>query len=238
MKAALPDYSIRLSPKAKNLRLKVTREDGLLVVVPKGYDEKKIPTLLKQKKVWIADALKRVGETKRFLEPKPMIHLPETVRLVALGETWFVMYRKDENSPGIRLRDDNGKLLLSGSDLNRAAVIRKLKEWLRMKVRDGLFPLAEKLATEHHLKLGGLLVKSQRTRWASCSAQRNLSLNTKLLFLSPDLVRYVLIHELCHTAHMSHSGEFWRMLASHEPSYKVLDQTLREAWKSVPQWVF
>ena len=67
MKAALPDYSVRHSPKAKNLRLKVTREDGLLVVVPKGYDEKKIPALLKQKKVWIADSLKRIGETKRFL---------------------------------------------------------------------------------------------------------------------------------------------------------------------------
>jgi predicted metal-dependent hydrolase len=90
MKAALPDYSVRHSPKAKNLRLKVTREDGLLVVVPKGYDEKKIPALLKQKKVWIADSMKRIGETKRFLEPKPVKHLPESVRLVALGETWSV----------------------------------------------------------------------------------------------------------------------------------------------------
>ena len=42
MKPAPPDYIVRHSPKAKNLRLKVTREDGLLVVVPKGYDEKKI----------------------------------------------------------------------------------------------------------------------------------------------------------------------------------------------------
>jgi predicted metal-dependent hydrolase len=103
-----------------------------------------------------------------------------------------------------------------------------------VKVRKGLFPLAEKLATKHRLRLGGLLVKSQRTRWASCSARRNLS----LLFLSPDLVRYAVIHELCHTIHMNHSNEFWRLVAVHEPSYKVLDQGLRDAWKSVPQWVF
>lgn len=238
MKAVLPDYRVRQSPKAKNLRLKVTREDGLLVVVPKGYDEKKIPALLKQKKVWIADALKRVGETKRFLEPKPIIHLPNAVRLVALSETWHITYREDENHSGIRLRADNGKLVISGSDLNRDAVIRKLKDWLRVKVREGLFPLAEKLAIKHGLKLGGLLVKSQRTRWASCSAQKNLALNTKLLFLSPDLVRYVVIHELCHTVHMNHSNEFWRVVAGHEPNYKSLDQALREAWKIVPQWVF
>jgi hypothetical protein len=46
-------------------------QDGLCVVVPKGFDERKIPSILKQKKVWIADAMKRVGETRRFLEPLP-----------------------------------------------------------------------------------------------------------------------------------------------------------------------
>ncbi|MCA3367694.1 MAG: M48 family metallopeptidase [Roseomonas sp.] len=37
---------------------------------------------------------------------------------------------------------------------------------------------------------------------------------------------------------MDHSKEFWRLVAAHEPSYKILDRALREAWKSVPQWVF
>ena len=238
MKAVLPNFGVRHSPRAKNLRLKVTREAGLLVVVPKGYDEKKIPALLKQKRIWIADALRRVGETRRFLELQPVVHLPDTVQLVALGETWPVMYREGESHTGIRLRADDGILVVSGSDLNRDAVIGKLKDWLRTKVREDLFPLAEKLAGRHHLKLGGLMVKSQRTRWASCSAQRNLALNTKLLFLSPDLVRYAIIHELCHTVHMNHSPEFWRLVAAHEPSYKALDQTLRDAWKAVPPWAF
>lgn len=236
--AALPEYSVRLSPKAKNLRLKVTREAGLCVVVPRGYDEKKIPAVLKQKKAWIADALKRVSETRRFLEPEAAEHLPEIIRLEALGETWPVIYREQKRLGGVRLRVESGKLVISASDLNRADVLRKLKEWLRIKVKVGLFPLAQKLATNHRLKLNGLMVKSQRTRWASCSAKRNLALNTKLLFLSPDLVRYVLIHELCHTLHMNHSKEFWRLVASHEPSYKLLDQSLRDAWKIVPQWVF
>lgn len=236
--AALPDYNVRHSPKARNIRLKVTRENGLIVVVPAGYDEEKIPALLKQKKVWIADSMKRIGETRRFLEPTPVTHLPEVVRLVALGETWAVTYRDDISHSGIRLRTEGKKLIISGPDLNREAVIRKLKDWLRMKVREGLFPLAEKLAKKHRLNLGGLLVKSQRTRWASCSAQRNLSLNTKLLFLSPELVRYVVIHELCHTVHMNHGSDFWRLVASHEPNYKTLDKELRTAWKTVPQWLF
>jgi predicted metal-dependent hydrolase len=238
MKTPLPDYSVRRSPRAKNLRLKVTREDGLIVVTPPGYDEKLIPALLTRKKVWIADALKRVGETKRFLEPHPVAHLPEAVRLAALGETWSVTYCEKGGHSGIRLRVSDRKLRISGTDLDRDAVIRKLKDWLRLKVREGLFPLAERLASRHQLNLGGLLVKSQRTRWASCSADRNLALNTKLLFLAPELVRYAMIHELCHTVHMNHSSEFWRLVAVHEPNFRSLDKTLREAWKAVPQWVF
>lgn len=236
MQAALPEYHIRQSPKAKNLRLKVTREEGLLVVVPKGYDENKIPTLLKQKKIWIADALKRIGETRRFLESRPVKHLPDVVRLVALGETWPIIYREEESRPGVWLRTENGKLTISGWGLKQEAVIRKLNGWLRARVREGLFPITATLAAKHHFNLRGLLVKNQRTRWASCSAQRNLSINTKLLFLSPDLVRYVLIHELCHTVHMNHTKEFWRLVQACEPCYKVLDEKLRGAWKTVPQW--
>lgn len=238
MKVALPEYSVRHSPRAKNLRLKVTQEEGLLVVVPKGFDEQKIPALLKRKKVWIADAIKRVEETKRFLEPKPADHLPDSVKLTALGETWPADYREDRTRTGLWLRAEAGKLVITGATLERDAVIRKLKDWLRLRVREALFPLAEGIAARHRLEIGGLFVKSQRTRWASCSAKRNLSLNTKLLFIPPELVRYVIIHELCHTVHMNHSNEFWRLVQAHEPGYKLLDHRLRSAWKRVPQWVF
>ena len=127
---------------------------------------------------------------------------------------------------------------MSGARFARDAVTARLREWLRLKVRAEIFPLAAQVAEKHGLRIEGLMVKSQRTRWASCSAKKNLSLNIKLLFLSPELVRYVLVHELCHTVHMNHSKEFWRLVACAEPQYRILDQGLREAWKSVPQWLF
>jgi predicted metal-dependent hydrolase len=233
-----PSYTIRRSPKAKNLRLKVTREEGLCVVIPRGYDEKKIPGLLKQKKVWIADSLKRIGETRRFLEPVPANHLPNLINLKALGEAWPVTYRSAENYQSLRLAVEGREVVISGTEFKRADVLQKIRSWLRVKTKTDLFPLAERIAAKHRFRLKGLMVKSQRTRWASCSAKKNLALNTKLLFLPPELVHYVLIHELCHIIHMNHSKEFWRLVAASEPRYKVLDQALRQAWKSVPPWVF
>lgn len=238
MNKVLFKFLIQHSPNSKSLRLKVTRNEGLCIVVPTGFDEKKIPEILSRKKSWIANAMKRVGETQRFFEQESATHLPEEIKLTALGETWGVTYLKQTNRQGLWLWTEKRRLVISGDSFEKRAVIQKLKDWLRLRVRESLFPIAKSLASKHRLKVGGLMVKSQRTRWASCSINRNLSLNIKLLFLPPDIVRYVIVHELCHTVHMNHGTEFWRFVASIEPNYKVLDNKLRELWKSLPQWTF
>lgn len=233
----LPEYNVRHSSKARNVRLKVTTEYGLTVVVPLGYDEEKIPAILSRKKAWIADAMARAVQTRRFLEPRSSRYLPEQLSLRAVGETWTVVYRRDGKSPGVSLHASNGTITMVGGTVTRDAAIRKLNEWLRRRVRDSLFPIALSLAHRYHLPLRHLMVKSQRTRWASCSAQKNLALNTKLLFLPPDLVRYVLFHELCHLREMSHSRQFWLLVQAACPDYRALDARLREAWKTLPSWI-
>ena len=65
---------------------------------------------------------------------------------------------------------------------------------------------------------------------------KSISLNQKLIFLSPELVRYVMLHELCHTRVMSHSSKFWSMVASYDPVYKKKIKLLRESAKYLPVW--
>jgi hypothetical protein len=81
----LPSYNIRQSPRAKNLRLKVTPQEGLCVVVPRGFDERRIPRILQRKKDWIADALADARKRRRFLERKPA-HLPDQTVAFVLAE--------------------------------------------------------------------------------------------------------------------------------------------------------
>ena len=65
----------------------------------------------------------------------------------------------------------------------------------------------------------------------------------EIIFGIPDyrykvwLVRYLMIHELCHARHMNHSRRFWRAVARHEPDYKQLDRELGESWSRVPGWL-
>lgn len=92
------------------------------------------------------------------------------------------------------------------------------------------------IAKQTGLRYNSLSVKSQRTRWGSCTAQGQVSLNCKLLFLQREQVRYVIIHELCHTLEHNHSNRFWILLRQFEPNADALHGSMLDAWKQVPPW--
>ena len=75
---------------------------------------------------------------------------------------------------------------------------------------------------------GRVSIRSQRTRWGSCSGKGNLNFNC-LLMLCPEAVRdYVVVHELCHRKHLDHSAEFWAEVAKHCPDYRSHKKWLKD----------
>jgi hypothetical protein len=92
------------------------------------------------------------------------------------------------------------------------------------------------MARDLGFTIGEISIRNQRTRWGSCSRSKSISLNQKLIFLPPELVRYVMLHELCHTRVMSHSSKFWNLVASYDPAYKKKIKVLRESAKHLPLW--
>ena len=59
----------------------------------------------------------------------------------------------------------------------------------------------------------------------------------KLMFLPYHLVRYVIIHELCHTVHLNHSLKYWQLVKQVEPDFQLLEKELGEASRFVPDWI-
>ena len=113
-----------------------------------------------------------------------------------------------------------------------------MRAWLVAHARTVLGAELARLAAELGFRYERLSVRRQRTRWGSCSLRGTVSLNCCLLFQRPEVLRYLLIHELVHTAHMNHSGRFWRRVELHAPDWRQLDRELLDGWRRVPSWVF
>ena len=77
-----------------------------------------------------------------------------------------------------------------------------------------------------------------KTRWGSCSSRGRINLNQTLLFLPAHAVRYLLVHELCHTRHMNHSASFWRLVTELMPDYQQHENNLRAATRTLPLWTY
>ena len=78
------------------------------------------------------------------------------------------------------------------------------------------------------LKYGRVAIKNQRSRWGSCSEKSNLNFNYRLIFLAPELMDYVIVHELCHLLEFNHSPKFWKKVALVLPNYRELRLILKK----------
>lgn len=83
------------------------------------------------------------------------------------------------------------------------------------------------LARKHDFQYNKVFVKNQKTLWGSCSAVNNINLNVNLVRLPEALRDYVILHELVHTRHKNHGGEFWRSLNRFVGDGKKLQRQLR-----------
>ena len=110
-----------------------------------------------------------------------------------------------------RIEQHSGRVIVQAPDDSAARAL--LQGWLKSAAQERLVPQLLQLAAELKYSVSRVSIRCQRTRWGSCSTRGTVSLNCSLVFLRPDVVRYLFIHELAHTKHMNHSaifGAWWR----------------------------
>ena len=80
--------------------------------------------------------------------------------------------------------------------------------------------------------IGWITIRNQKTRWGSCSSEKNLNFNWKLILAPPEVLDYVVVHELCHLKEMNHSKAFWDEVGKVMPEYETYKLWLKEnGWK-------
>jgi len=98
---------------------------------------------------------------------------------------------------------------------------------LRALARDELGPRLLALASVHGLKVSGVSIRNQRSRWGSCSRAGRIALNYRLVQMPPAVSDYVLVHELMHLKEQNHSRRFWRLVEAACPDFRQAERWLR-----------
>lgn len=98
---------------------------------------------------------------------------------------------------------------------------------LKLQANDYLKIRLDELSHRHKLKYRNLSIKKLRSRWGSCSAQKNISLSIYMMQLPDELIDYVLVHELIHTKHLNHGKDFWDAFELTFPNAKSYRHKIR-----------
>ncbi len=182
---------------------------------------------------WINDARASFAEVH---PPEPFM-LPAIVELAAIRQQYRVRYERQSKAATVRYRSSGTTVVLSGRTGDDKLCVAALKRWLAVVAKSEFGPRLRTLSAVTDNPYTRMHVRGQKTCWGSHSSTGTISINYCLLFLDPDAVRYLMIHELCHSRHMNHSARFWKRVGKFEPDYQRLDRALTESWNRVPVWV-
>ncbi|MCY0887958.1 MAG: SprT family zinc-dependent metalloprotease [Alicyclobacillaceae bacterium] len=224
-------YRVVIRSNAKNVTLRMNADLTLRVTVPPYIRYEELDTILREKTDWIWKARE---ETRLRLEALPRHSFAENDCIPVLGEPQTLhIHASNKQSVTITWhRTDQSFEVTVPPEWVDASYSQTLyeafTEWFK---QFGKRHATERLQ-EYGTRMGRLpkklVLRSQTSRWGSCSSDGTIALNWRL-FLGPrEIVDYVIVHELAHLFHMNHSDAFWATVEDILPDYKVRRQWLRE----------
>jgi hypothetical protein len=229
----VPGFSVRKSARAKRLTIKVFPGGRVEVVVPRRTRAAEVEAFVRDNATWIRDARESFAGD---LSNEPFT-LPESIKLPAVGRKLSVRYEAVPAAASVRYSLKASRVVLTGRTGEDKLCVEALRRCLASIAKEEFEPRLRSLSLLMNTPYKKCQIRSQRTCWGSRSSTGTVSLNLCLLFLEPAVMRYLMIHELCHGRHMDHSRRFWKLVGQFEPGYERLDTKLTDGWRRVPGWL-
>jgi predicted metal-dependent hydrolase len=206
------EYTIRRSPRARRIRVKVDPHEGVEVVIPQRATKRDAKDAIEELRPWIDRRLAEAEAAKQRLHAPPgtvpflgaqlrLRHEPHRTRVHRRGED-------------LHVPSDNAQ--------------QALERWYRTQARNEIAPRLDHATARLGRRHRSLAIRNQRTRWGSCSSTGAMSFNWRLMLAPEPVLDYVVWHEACHLVVMDHSRRFWTLLERHQPHYRQPRRWLRD----------
>lgn len=145
---------------------------------------------------WIAARLKRLPQSRPFIDgvDVPLFGVPHRVR-----------HRPDAR--GTVWRED-GEIHVAGRPEH---LTRRLRDWLTAELKTQLVPLVHAKAQRAERTVKRITVRDTRSRWGSCGPDGAMSFSWRLVLAPPEVLDYLVAHEVAHLVHLNHGPRFWAL---------------------------
>ena len=149
--------------------------------------------------------------------------------LVAAGRKRVELVRVEEAKEATDGNSQNcNRLVLYTTSFEPRNIEKHIKEWYKKQATEYITSrvnyYADMIPGEHT----GITMENRKGRWGSCSSTRELTFNWRLMLAPPEIIDYVVVHELCHLKHMDHSPAYWKAVGNVLADYKERREWLKE----------
>jgi predicted metal-dependent hydrolase len=209
----------------RTLGISVLPDSSVIVRVPYLTSFKTISRIVQEKAVWI---IKHRDSYKEKEKSKPNgFYVTGETHLFRGNES--VLKIEKSNKAYIRFYDSTIELGLEKTD------DPKVIKWLLYQGYKNealvVFPdMMSKVLKKHETQMfkpKGLVIRTMKRRWGSCSHKGVITLSTELIKLPDLFIEYVILHELCHLKHHNHSASYYMLLSELYPGWKSVRKELR-----------
>lgn len=209
----------------KTLALNIDRDGRLIVRAPYRLSVEKIEQFIAEKADWIEKHTAAVN--LRTEQKNERLNVPPK-ELPLFGRLCPVVNKKPYGYT------DGVFYLPEGMTLE--SLVPYLHKLYTRIAKESLIPRVQTLSEQTGLMITAVKINSAKTRWGSCSAAKSVNLSHRLIAADPRLIDYVIIHELCHTVHMDHSHDFYRLVENFLPDYKEREKGLKEVSRMLTEY--
>ncbi len=212
-------YEVRRSAEASQVRIDAGL-DGITLIVPEGCEVNTDDVML-EKGDWVLKQRDRFARYRdqmpeRRFEEGEMFPVLGTERRVVVGNVLFSHITEE-------------KIRLGSSRVEATSTKEELERLYREEARRHFTERAKHFSEVLGVSYEQIQIRNQKTRWGSYSTRTGtLSLNFRLLMAPPDVIDYVIVHELAHAEHPNHGPRFWRLVEQHVLDYEAKNEWLKE----------
>lgn len=214
------DYTHKKNPRSRSLKISVSGTGQVLVTSPPYTPKILVDRFVQTNSHWIELQQRKIATKKAFTVTDTTVAI--------FGKTYIREDIFSKTLPiGIHIKGES--LLFNTPYLQNIDSAEKITEsfhqhtrtFLKKTARSFIVPRTDMLAKKMGVTYNAITLKEQKTRWGSCSSHGNLNFNWRLVHFEPPIIDYVIIHELAHRVHMNHSTDFWKLVGSFDPEYKM-----------------